>query len=131
MARVLVIDDETQYRETLSDCLAEEGYEVQTAGTGEEAIRIAGAFRPNVLIADWMLRNHMTGLDVVRRLQQAFPGMESILITGFPSSELMANAKQADVFEIFEKPFDLDDFLSVVHYASRSAQDRGSGPASS
>ncbi len=125
MPRVLVVDDEKQYCENLSLCLTTEGYEVVTACSGDEAIGLAKKFRPDVLVADWMLRSDDDGLDVSRSLRVQLPKLETVLITGYPSVELHANAQRSNVFEVLEKPFELNDFLSVVHYAARSSSDGG------
>jgi len=125
VARVLVVDDEKQYCENLSLCLTSEGYEVITACTSEEAIDVGRDFRPDVLVADWMLRSDDDGLDVSRSLRDQFPELETVLITGYPSVELHADARKSNVFEVLEKPFELDDLLSVVQYAARSSNAGG------
>lgn len=125
MVRVLVVDDEKQYCENLGLCLSIEGYEVVTANTSDEAIDLGKDFRPDVLVADWMLRSDEDGLDVSRTLATQFPKLETVLITGYPSVELHSDAHRSKVFEVLEKPFELEDFLSVVQYAARSAGEGG------
>jgi len=123
--RVLVVDDEKQYCENLSLCLTGEGYEVATACTSDEAIDLGKDFCPDVLVADWMLRSDDDGLDVSRCLRSQLPKLETVLITGYPSIELHADARRSNVFEVLEKPFELDDLLSVVQYAARSSDAGG------
>jgi len=124
MVRVLVVEDEIHYRENLDYCLTDEGYDVATAHNGQSAIEVAARFRPQILIADWMLHNSLTGLDVFRMIRKSLPGLETILITGFPSDGLRADAKESQVFEIFEKPFDLDDLLLAVRFAAKAHEDQ-------
>ncbi len=64
MARVLVVDDEPSYRKYLERYLIHEGYELKTAGSSTEAMRIAADFEPHVLLVDWMLKDRLHGLDV-------------------------------------------------------------------
>ncbi len=125
MVRILVVDDEPQYCENLGLCLSSEGYEVCTATTSDEAVSLGESFRPDVLVADWMLRSTRDGLEVSSALRAGSPRLETILITGYPSTELHDNAQQADVFEVLEKPFELNDLLSVVEYAARSSDEGG------
>ncbi len=125
MVRVLVVDDEKQYCENLGLCLSIEGYDVVTASTSDEAIDLGKDFQPDVLVADWMLRSDEDGLDVSRTLATQLPKLETVLITGYPSVELHSDAQRSKVFEVLEKPFELEDFLSVVHYAARSSGEGG------
>ncbi|MBX7165861.1 MAG: response regulator [Pirellulales bacterium] len=120
MVRILVVDDEEGYRCNLSLCFEAEGFDVRTAATTTEALDVTAQFKPDVVIADWMLREERNGLDLLHAIHERVPSVEGILITGYPSSELWASAKRADVFEALEKPFDIDDLLSIVRYAAQS-----------
>ena len=74
MCKVLIVDDERDYRDQLSLCLSEDELEIRTAGSGREAIDLGACFRPDVLVADWMLKNHIHGLHVAEVLQRE-PGV--------------------------------------------------------
>jgi len=126
MARVLIVDDEEIYREQLQMNLALDGHETRTASSGREAIDVGSRFRPEVLIVDWMLRNHIHGLHVSAVLHAILPEIETILITGFSSRDLQREARQNAVFGFVEKPFELDRIRVVVEDAGHTAR-RGSG----
>jgi DNA-binding NtrC family response regulator len=115
--RILVVDDEPRYRTYLSAALRARGHDVAIAEGGREAIDLGLRFHPQVLVTDWMLRNHMNGLHVARVLAAVDPQMPTILITGFPSQELKREAKQARVVRLIDKPFDLDAIASAVDEA--------------
>ena len=117
MARILIVEDETGYREQIETILSWEGYEVRTAANGREAIDAGVRFRPDVLITDWMLRDQIHGLQVIGLLRLVYPGFRAILITAFASEDLKAEADSRCIFRFIEKPFDLDHFQRVVRAA--------------
>ena len=115
--RILVVDDEPRYRTYLCAALRAQGHEVAIAGGGREAIDVGLRFQPEILVTDWMLRNHMNGLHVARVLAAVDPQMPTILITGFPSQDLEREAKKARVLRFINKPFDLDAVTSAIDEA--------------
>ena len=118
MPSVLVVDDETGYREMLGEHLTSRGFEVQTAANGRGAIDLGVRYRPDVLVTDWMLKNRVHGLHVSDVLQVVNPGMQTVLITGFPSGDLKADAREKGVFDFIEKPFEPEDLEHSVHNAA-------------
>jgi DNA-binding response OmpR family regulator len=127
--RVLVVDDEPRYRVYLSAKLDRVGHEVAVAENGRQAIERGIHFRPNVLVSDWMLRNHVHGLAVADALRSVDPQLPTILMTGFPSRDLRAQAREARIFQFLEKPFDLADLVAAVDRAGWvQSRPRGSAP---
>lgn len=118
MSKVLVVDDEPGYCDVLALHLSQEGHDVKTVGTGREAIDLGMHYRPQVLVADWLLKDHIHGLHVADVLRVVDPRLRIILITGFSSQDLQAEADRVGVSAFIEKPFDLDDILSAVHDAA-------------
>jgi DNA-binding NtrC family response regulator len=116
----MIVDDEQGYCEELRTNFDDMGYRTLTATSGREAIDLGVRFRPNVLVVDWMLRNHIHGLHVSEVLRLVCPDIETILITGFSSSDLKIDAKRCDVFQFIEKPFTLDMLESAVAQAAES-----------
>jgi len=114
MVRVLVVDDEPRYRDHISRVLTRDGHDVRTAANAREAIATGSAFRPNVLVADWMLRDQLHGLQVCESLSTAVPGLKTILITGFPSADVRADARSFQVAEFIEKPFEMARLRDAV-----------------
>ncbi|MFK7896445.1 MAG: response regulator [Myxococcota bacterium] len=116
-ARVLIVDDEPTYREYLSSYLGRLGFDVRTAETGPEAIEIAGQFDPDVLLADWMLRCEMHGMQVGEQLRRSSPNLKILLMTGFPTASLEAEASRVGINGFLEKPFALNDLAEAVEVA--------------
>ena len=126
--RVLIADDEDRYRDYLRATLAEHGHEVSTVDSGRVAIDHGVRFRPNVLVADWMLNNSIHGLQVSRVLRAVDPALQTILITGFASRDLRDEAQDDGVFRFMEKPFDLDEMVQAVESATAAPKPKRSSP---
>ncbi len=118
MTKVLVVEDELRYQDTLSGSLKREGYELATAATAAEAIEAGTRFKPDVLVVDWMLSGSVDGLQVCEALQLFNPSLQSILITGFPPAELREKAAAIPVVAFLEKPFELEHLLDAVARAA-------------
>jgi CheY-like chemotaxis protein len=114
MARVLIVDDEASYREHLGRFLSRMGHEVRSAATPKQAIELAEELPPQVLLADWMLKGRMDGLQLGEHLRQANPGLRIVLMTGFPSSEIREEAGRAGIDGLLEKPFGLAEAAEAV-----------------
>jgi DNA-binding response OmpR family regulator len=119
--RVLVVDDEPSYREYLDRFLTREGYDVRTAASGQEALVLGKEFRPRVILADWMLKDHIHGLEVAETLREGTPELRILMMTGFPSSEIRKEAARANVFRFLEKPFGLKEVARAVRDATATA----------
>ncbi len=113
MARILVVDDEATPCRMLQFHLSSLGYEVRTACEADEAVALAREFRPDVLIADWLLRDK-TGLDVALAIRGDSPQVRTIFITGLPAGAIASEAGRATDFRIVEKPFDLETLDAAV-----------------
>jgi len=68
-----------------------------------------------------MLKNHARGLQVSETLRRVRPNIQTILITGFPSTDLREQAEESDVFAFFAKPFDLDALTISVDQAVKAS----------
>jgi CheY-like chemotaxis protein len=115
--RVLIVDDEPTYREYLERYLTRDGLEVRTAETGFEAIEICREFAPDVLLADWMLRCEMHGIEVGETLRSQWPDLRILLMTGFPTSDLEAEVARVGIDGFLEKPFSLEDLSIAIQDA--------------
>ncbi|MBK7951153.1 MAG: response regulator [Deltaproteobacteria bacterium] len=115
--RVLIVDDEPTYREYLERFLSRDGLSVRTAETGSDAIRIAHEFGPDVLLADWMLRCEMHGIEVGEVLRERWPELRILLMTGFPTADLEAEAARVGIDGVLEKPFGLEDLTGAIRAA--------------
>jgi len=115
--RILIVDDEPTYREYLERFLSRDGFDVRTAETGNEAIAIAHDFEPDVLLADWMLRCEMHGIEVGEALRAMQPELRILLMTGYPTDDLQTDAKRVGINGFLEKPFALEDLAQAIQAA--------------
>jgi DNA-binding NtrC family response regulator len=108
--RILVIDDDRVIRQTLAITLEDEGYTVDTAENGKEAIEKTNANFYNLAIVDWRLPD-FEGTKLMRRLKETTPKMAKIMLTGYPSMNNAIDAvnERADAF--FTKPVAMDKLL--------------------
>ncbi len=118
MAKVLLIDDDPSYRDLLEFILSEEGHDVRTVSSAEAAIDMSETFMPDVLVADWMLRNDMNGLDASRALSEANPDLRTIVISGYPSAELEEQIDRQPSTQFLTKPFRPEELLQALERAA-------------
>lgn len=109
MASVLVVDDEVDIRDAVSELLADEGYVVQTAGDGAEALRKARDLHPSLVLLDLMMPG-MNGWEF-RAAQAVDPELKLI-----PVVILSAYGREAglEAEAFIQKPFGLEELLSTV-----------------
>ncbi len=110
----MIDDDEPTYRAYLGSFLRRRGFEVRAAETGREAIEIARTFSPDFLLADWMLRCEMRGIQVGETLRSDSPELRILLMTGFPRASLEAETARVGINSFLEKPFALEDLEAAL-----------------
>ena len=110
---VLVVDDEDSIRTTINAILEDEGYKVDLAATGKEAIEKSTAQFYNVMLLDIRLPD-MEGIELLKKLRTDIPRTRKIMVTGFPSLQNTIEAlnKGADAYLV--KPVDVEELLKVV-----------------
>jgi DNA-binding NtrC family response regulator len=116
MAHILVVDDQSSMRLTLTALLKQAGHTLMQAGTGEDAIDKIGKNDFDVVITDLKL-DKVTGLDVLRAAKQNNPQTEVIMLTGFGSVESAVAAMKAGAIDYLTKPFDTEELLLAVQRA--------------
>lgn len=115
-ARILVVDDEPMMADSLKQNLAEEGYTVDTAATGAEAIELFDRGGHHLAICDLQLPD-MDGLNVLRHMKDTRPATEVIVVTGYGTVARAVEATKAGAFYFVEKPFDFDQIQPLVEKA--------------
>ncbi len=105
--RILVVDDEPMMADSLKQNLSEEGYTVDTASNGAEALELFDRGGHHLAICDLQLPD-MDGLDVLRHIKDTRPATEVIVVTGYGTVARAIEATKAGAFDMVEKPFDFD-----------------------
>ena len=111
--RILAVDDDENIRKTLKTILEEEGYVVDTAETGNEAIDKSNAHFYNLGLIDIKLPD-MEGTELLTAIKETTPKMVKIIVTGYPSLENAIETvnKGADAYIL--KPFDVEKVLQKI-----------------
>jgi two-component system KDP operon response regulator KdpE len=117
--RVLVVDDEPQIVRALSTNLRERGYEVDAAGDGEAALRLAADHRPDIVVLDLGLPG-MDGIEVVRGLR-AWTSVPVIVLSVRDGERDKVAALDAGADDYVTKPFGMDELLARLRAALRRA----------
>lgn len=107
MPRVLVVDDEPDAVELLTEFLTSKGYEVITAGGGEEAIQKVKAERPHLILLDVRMPK-MNGLEVLRQVRQIDNEIGVIMVTAVNEEATGRQALELGAFDYIVKPLDLE-----------------------
>jgi two-component system OmpR family response regulator len=118
--RVLVVDDEPDLAETLAQSLHYEHFEVRCAGDGASAVAIAGAFRPDAVILDWMLPD-TDGLHVLHELRAEQPGLCVLFLTARDAVEDRIAGITAGGDDYVTKPFSLEEVMARLRGLLRRA----------
>jgi two-component system response regulator PilR (NtrC family) len=122
---LLVIDDEPDLRTLYELTLLREGYDVETAGTVEDALLHLKDRTYSAVITDMRLPDG-TGLDLLRRLEETGRREKAIVITAYGSAENAVEALKAGAYDYLTKPVDLKQFRAVV--ASALGRSAATGP---
>jgi two-component system response regulator PilR (NtrC family) len=110
---ILIIDDEEVLQDVLSSLLRREGYEVLSARTGEEGLRLLGEEEVDLVLLDLMLPG-MSGQEVLRQIRRTTPEMVVVVITAYSSIEGAIRAMREGAFHYIPKPFKNEEVLLTV-----------------
>jgi len=110
---VLIVEDEAIMRESLRDWLKDEGYEVETAAEGEEALERIGRREFGVAVLDLRLPGK-DGLEVLREATAQSPKLKGIIITAYPSVETAVEAMKMGAVDYIVKPFAPDALEKAI-----------------
>ncbi|MGQ9564063.1 MAG: sigma-54-dependent transcriptional regulator [Thermogutta sp.] len=121
--RVLIVDDEKIKRVTLADDLAAQGYEVETAADGEEALERLRARHFDIVVADVKMPR-VDGLELLRYIKQGeqTPAIDVIMMTAYGSIQLAVESMKLGAYDFITKPFRNEDLFPVL---ARLEKERG------
>lgn len=116
MKPILVVDDEVIMRESLRDWLSSDGYQVEIAEDGEEALKAVAEQEFSIAILDMALPR-MNGIEVFREAKAKNPKLKGIIITAYPSVRTAVEAMKEGVVDYLSKPFPLNKLEAVIRNA--------------
>ena len=115
-AKILVVDDEHLIRWSLEQNLRKQGYEVLTAGTGEDALKLAREEQPELVLLDIHLPG-ISGLEVLAKIKEFDEDIIVIMVTAHGGLETAVNAMRTGAYDYINKPFNLDEMSLVIKKA--------------
>jgi len=121
-ARILVVDDDESIRKVLETILEDEGYIIDTAKNGREAIRKSKVKFYNLALIDIRLTD-IEGTKLLTKLKDTTPKMRKIIITGYPSLQNAIEAVNRGANAYVLKPFDMDKVLETIEDQLKKQQE--------
>jgi len=115
--RALIVDDETEFRETLVSRLQKRNLDVTGAASGEEALKIMKAKLFDVVILDIRMPGGMDGLEALKEMKKIQPLAEVLLLTGHASVESSIEGMKLGAFDYLLKPINLEDLMTKMAQA--------------
>src|SRR5512138_3830034 len=114
--KILVVDDEHLIRWSLEQNLKKQGYEVITAGSGEDALRIVREDQPDLVLLDIQLPG-ISGIEVLEKIKDFDEDIIVIMVTAHGGLETAVTAMRMGAYDYLNKPFNLDEMSIVIRKA--------------
>lgn len=114
--KILVVDDEQDFVQSLTDRLELRKMKAEVAMNGEEALKKVGDEEPEVMVLDLKMPG-MDGLEVLQRVKNAYPTTQVIILTGHGSPEAKDKARKMGAYAYLEKPVEMDSLMETINRA--------------
>ena len=123
MSDILIVDDERDIRELVSDILEDEGYATRLAGNSDDCMSAINAEPPALLILDiWLKDSRMDGLDILKTVRRDNPDVPVVIISGHGNIEIAVAAIKQGAYDFIEKPFNIDQLMVVIRRAMEASR---------
>lgn len=123
MSDILIVDDERDIRELISDILKDEGYKTRLASNSDEAMAAVNSEQPALMILDiWLKDSQMDGIDILKAVKRDNPGVPVVIISGHGNIEIAVAAIKQGAYDFIEKPFNIDQLMVVVGRAMETSR---------
>ena len=119
--RILIIDDEENFRHMLSVILIKEGYEVETASNGEEGLQRVAVFPFDQILCDIRMPR-MDGLDFLREIQKTGTEATIIMMSAYGTVDIAIEAMKLGAYDYISKPFKPDEIILTLRKAEEREQ---------
>jgi CheY-like chemotaxis protein len=126
-SRVLLVDDEREFVQTLSERLEMRDVGSAVAYDGESALRMVEDDEPEVIILDLRMPG-IDGIEVLRRVKQSHPQIEVIILTGHGSEKDRKTCMELGAFAYLQKPVDIEALSETLKQANEKARGSAGGP---
>jgi excisionase family DNA binding protein len=111
--KILVVDDEVQVGELFREALPSTQFLVHVASTGREATTTLATESYQAAFIDLVLPD-TTGVHLLKLIRESYPATRTVIVTGHPYSQMLADAIELGFFMVLKKPFTVEQIRSVV-----------------
>ena len=123
MSDILIVDDERDIRELISEILKDEGFTTRLAGNSDDAIAEIDAEPPALMILDiWLKDSRMDGIDILKTVKRENPDVPVVIISGHGNIEIAVAAIKQGAYDFIEKPFNIEQLLVVIRRAMETSR---------
>ncbi|MBD9525605.1 MULTISPECIES: sigma-54 dependent transcriptional regulator [Paracoccus] len=123
MTDILIVDDEKDIRELISDILRDEGYSTRLAANSDQAVAEINVAEPALMILDiWLKDSKMDGIDILKQVKRNNPDVPVVIISGHGNIEIAVAAIKQGAYDFIEKPFNIDQLLVVIRRAMETSR---------
>ena len=123
MGDILVVDDEKDIRELVSDILVDEGYSTRKAANSDEALGEINSDPPDLIILDiWLKDSRLDGIEILKTVRRDNPDIPVVIISGHGNIEIAVAAVKQGAYDFIEKPFNIDQLMVVIARAMETSR---------
>ncbi len=122
LVRVMLIDDEVEFLESMQRVLKRRNLEVSVADSGKKGLALLRETLVDVVVLDLKMPG-MDGLEVLRRIKSEFPSVEVIILTGHPSVETALEVINLGANEYLKKPPEIGELVTTIHKLYQARQE--------
>jgi len=116
--RILVVDDDSVFRQELSDLLVEDGHTVASASSAPKAIEVLSTQEMDVVLTDLKMPRQ-SGLELLREIRHRWPRTLVVMITGYATVETALEAMKLGAFDYIRKPFRADQVQATLRLVAQ------------
>ncbi|MBN2760243.1 MAG: sigma-54-dependent Fis family transcriptional regulator [Rhodobacteraceae bacterium] len=123
MGDILIVDDERDIRELISEILQDEGFTTRLAANSDQAMAQVNADPPALMILDiWLKDSKMDGIDILMSVKRSNPDIPIVIISGHGNVEIAVAAIKQGAYDFIEKPFNIDKLMVVIGRAMEASR---------
>lgn len=123
MSDILIVDDEKDIRELISEILQDEGYATRMAANSDACMEAINTEAPALMVLDiWLKDSRMDGIDILKTVKRDNPDIPIIIISGHGNIEIAVAAIKQGAYDFIEKPFNIDQLMVVVTRAMETSR---------
>ena len=121
MKKILIVDDDGEFRNHLIGLLKEEGYQIESASSVKEAYTLLRAMEFDIVLLDYLMPKQ-SGVDAISEIKRLRPKVKVIMVTAFASIEHAIDAIKRGATDYISKPFKIDSLLLTIRRVLEEAK---------